>query len=178
MAYALSDGSAEVLVPIADWEFLGAQFDVKAGRARRISNLIAITLPFGMIFFALFPASFLPHPLVFAGILLGLGVWFASPLIWYPLQIRKITQEVETRLKTYPKTRPSKRDPRRQPRVLQILFLLLVGPHLLVSAYGGVAGPDAFLNTLWVGRDFGTLEWIGLVILVLWFLWPRIAKGR
>ncbi|QYU70552.1 hypothetical protein J4558_10720 [Leptolyngbya sp. 15MV] len=178
VAYALADGSREVLVPRGDWIRLGTEYAERTRRVRQIALLTVFGSPFVILFFAIFLADYLPHPIALALLLAGFGWWVGSWLVWYPLQVRRITHDVERCLRSYPATYRSQRDPRRQPRVLQLLFLLLVGPHLLISAYGELAGPDAFRNTPWVGRGFGTAEWIGLAIFVAFFAWPRLVRRR
>lgn len=174
--YMLRDKSGAVLVPAHKWEQIGEAYSRTVRAAKRRAMMIVFGLPFVIMLFALFIAPALPHIVAITLLVSSLLGWALSWMVWYPWKVHQASRTAEQSLRQYPKTRPVPLDPKRAPRVLQLIFLVLVGPNLILSIIGEIGGPDTFRNTPWVGAGMGSFQYAALAVLTLWVLWPAIAR--
>jgi hypothetical protein len=174
--YMLRDKSGAVLVPARQWEQIGQAYSRPVRAAKRRAMKIVFGLPVVILVFALFIAQALPHIVAITLLVSGLLGWVLSWMAWLPWKVHQASRIAEASLRQYPKTRPVPLDPKRAPRVLQVVFLVLVGPNLIFSIIGEIGGPDTFRNTPMVGAGMGPFQYAALAVLTLWVLWPVIAK--
>jgi hypothetical protein len=73
------------------------------------------------------------------------------------LAVRSATARIDAVLAEYPRVESPPRPPRAALNTLEILALVLVGPHLLVQIYGTIH-PNGLLNTPLTGQH---LDWSG-----------------
>ena len=183
--YRLADGSGHVRLPAAEWHRLGREFEARTASVRKRTRwlrigLLPATFLYGMTF-----AQVLP----FGGILI-LAAIFLGPLVIcfsHAREVGKASNAVENALAGFARSRPARRDPRRVPRWLEILFLVLVGPHLLIALAGELGGPDTFRGTPFSGTDVGPMEAIAFILIAVRIAWPflgprlvgaRLARGQ
>ncbi|MDT8280743.1 MAG: hypothetical protein RQ806_09395 [Erythrobacter sp.] len=176
--YMLRDKSGAVLLPARDWERIGEAYSQPVRAAKRRAMLIVFGFPFVILAFALFVGQALPHFVAITLLVGGLLGWVLSWLAWYPWKVFQASRIAEQSLRQYPRTRPVPLDPERAPRVLQLLFLVLVGPNLILSIIGEIGGPDTFRNTPMVGAEMGEFQYLALLIIVIWYGWPLLIARR
>lgn len=177
-AYMLRDGSGAVLVPPCEWERIGTAYGETVRKAKKRAIIIVFGLPWAIMAYALLLAPILPHIVAITLLLGGLLAWAGSWLTWYPWKVLRASQAAEQRLRRFPPTEPLPLDPARQPRVLQIVFLALVGPNLILSLIGEIGGPDTFRNTPMVGASMGPWQYLAVLVMIGWHLWPRLTGIR
>jgi hypothetical protein len=173
IVYALADGSGNVRLSRREWECLGEEFNSRMASVRRRTRLLSLTLLPATFVFGMTLAQFLP----FGGAMI-LGLIFLGPLviyIWHSFDVKKISGLIEWKLSGFQKCAPAERDVRREPRWFEIAFLVLVGPHLLISVAGEIGGPDLFRGTPLSGSGIGPAEAIALLFVAVRVAWPRIA---
>ncbi|QDK34098.1 hypothetical protein [Sphingomonas sp. IC081] len=180
VVYALADKSGSVMVPRLDWLRLANEFEDRMIPVRRVVRRITWGLPVSILAFGLLFARVVPG----SGLIILLML-FGGPLalyFWNARQVQRIAADIEDRLRRYPAATPVPRDLSRTPRVLEIVGLLVVGPHLLISVAGEIGGPDFFRGTPLWGAHVGTSEVFAFAVLFALLTWPRIAirlkRGR
>lgn len=89
--------------------------------------------------------------------------------------MKRVSGSIESKLAAFPSSPEAVRNPRRVPRWFEIAFMLLVGPHLLVSVAGEIGGPDLFRGTPLSGTQVGPAEIAGFILIALRVAWPRIG---
>ncbi len=176
--YMLRDGSGAVSVTARDWNRLGTDYAEAVRGAKRLAIIIVFGAPWAIMISAMFVAPLFPHIIAITLLIAALLSWVGSWLVWFPWKIYRASRAAEQQLRRYPPTEPVPLEPGRRPRVLQIIFLVLVGPNLILSLIGEIGGPDTFRNTPLVGAGMGPWQYLALFILVVWHLWPRLAAYR
>jgi hypothetical protein len=173
IVYRLSNGSGHVLVQGAEWHRLGRDFKSRMAPVRRRTRKLCIGLPPATFLFGMTLAQLLP----FGGAMI-LGAIFLGPLaicLWHSRQVQRISRAIEEELANLPRSEAVERDPRREPRWFEIAFMVLVGPHLLVSIVGEMGGPDFFRGTPFRGAGVGMAEIVAILLIALRMIWPRIG---
>jgi hypothetical protein len=173
VVYRLADGSGHVRLARLKWDALGDRFAAELVPVRRRTFWLSL---------ALFPAIFLfgmtiGQVLPYAGVAILAGI-FLGPLAIYLRHSRKVQEaaaRIEAELERFPLCPAPPRDPRREPRWLQMAFLILVGPPLIIGIIGEIGGPDTFRGTPLVGKGIGPAEVVALLLIALRLAWPRLG---
>lgn len=173
VVYRLADGSGSVRVPVQIWNRLSEEFETALAPSRKRTRWLSIALFPAILIFGMTVAGYIP----FGGVLILVGI-FLGPIAIYLLHSRDvqiITRSIEDRLKTYPSCPAAQPDATRFPRALEIAFMVLVGPHLLLAIIGEIGGPDTFRGTPLSGIGIGTFQILALALIAIRLLWPRVG---
>ncbi len=183
----MPDGNGDVRLAAHEWDALGDWFRAQvAPSARRLRLAVLLTLPLIIAFLAitanvpllktvvewLFDAS----PALFMLFLCG-----ALPLTMatlHALAVQRATDGVNEALADRPRLGTSCLPPPRALNAVELVALVLVGPHLIVSLYGSL-NPGAFRNTPWTGAHLDSRSIAGLVVLLALGLlrWRRMRQS-
>lgn len=173
VVYRLADRSGSVRVPIQVWNRLGEEFETALAPSRKRTRWLSIALFPAILIFGMTVAGYIP----FGGVLILIGI-FLGPIAIYLMHsrdVQTVTRSIEERLKSYPRCPAAQPDAIRFPRVLEIAFMVLVGPHLLLAIIGQIGGPDTFRGTPLSGIGIGAFQMLALGLIAIRLLWPRIA---
>lgn len=173
VVYRLSNGSGHVLVRQAEWNRLSGQFEAQIAPVRRRTR---------QLYLGLFPATFIfgmtiGQYLPFAGLIIVAAV-FLGPItiyLWQARQVQRVSRSIENSLATFPRSPAAFQRSRRVPRWFEIVFLVLVGPDLVIGIVGEIGGPDFFRGTPLWGSGIGPVEAVSLILIALRLCWPRVA---
>jgi hypothetical protein len=173
VVYRLADGSRHVRLTRLEWEALGREFEADRAASRRRTFWLQIGLFPCILLFAMLFGELVP----FAGLMILVGI-FGGPIAIYLRHSAKVQQaaaRIEAKLAGYGEAVRPERDVRREPRWLEIAFLILVGPPLLIGLIGEMGGPDTFRGTPLMGSGVGAFEIAALILIALRLAWPRLA---
>ncbi|HEX9963950.1 MAG TPA: hypothetical protein VGB04_03100 [Allosphingosinicella sp.] len=173
VVYRLADGSRHVRLTRSAWDRLGGEFDAGMAATRRRTFWLSLGLLPGILLFAMTIGQYLP----FAGLMV-LVAFFGGPIAIYlrhSARVQQVSARIEAKLSGCDEGVRPEADVRREPRWLQIAFLLLVGPSLLIGLIGEIGGPDTFRGTPLMGSGIGTFETVALLLIALRLAWPRLA---
>lgn len=171
--YRLGDRSGAVLVARNDWQRLSRDFALRMTPVRKRTRQLNIRLLPATFVFGMTVGQYLP----FSGLLIIAAI-FLGPLFIYwrhSRQVKTFCGMAENELVTYPQCVAAEQDLRREPRWLEIAFMVLVGPHLLIALVGEIGGPDLFRGTPIQGVSVGAVEIITFLLLGLRLAWPRVG---
>ena len=175
VVYRLKDKTACVRVPAREWDLLREEFLLKLAPSRRRTRIHSILLFPAVLVFALTLGQLVP----FTGLIIVTAI-FVGPLAIYlahSFDVRRISCSLEERLRTFPRLPLQEIDKRRFPRALEIAFMLLVGPNLLLAIIGEIGGPDLFRGTPLVGIGIGPFQIAALGLIALRLSWPRLGHS-
>jgi len=187
--FRMRDGKGDVILPTADWNALGDRVrDKVRPSARRLLWALVATIPFGIFLCAVIAAvpglaAALDMVDLFAPGLSVLLITSGLPLYAmarHMLVVQRAVDDVHRSLAAYPRVEASEPAPRKQAlQAFEIAALILVGPRLLIQAYGSL-NPDAFRNTPWTGAHLDASGVAGLVVLAALALlrWRSGAPAR
>ena len=173
VVYRLADGSRHVRLTRLEWDRLGREFDAAMASTRRSTFWISLGLLPGIFLFAMTIGQYL----WFAGVVV-LVAFFGGPIAIYlrhSYRVKRVAARIEARLSGCEEGFRPERDVRREPRWLQVAFLILVGPSLLIGLIGEIGGPDTFRGTPLMGSGIGTFETVAILLIALRLAWPRLA---
>ena len=184
----MPDGQGDVRLAAHEWDALGDWFRVQiTPSARRLRLAVVLTLPLIIAFLAVianvpvlksaFERVFDAAPALFMLFLCG-----ALPLTMtalHALAVQRAVDGVNEALADRPRLGTSCLPPRRALNAMELIALVLVGPHLILGLWGSVF-PGAFLNTPWSGTRLDAFGVAGIaVFLLLGFLrWRRSRPPR
>lgn len=173
VVYRLADGSGHVGLPAREWDAFGDDF-VEA--ARPIGRT-AMWLTIGLL-----PAAFIfgmtvMHIVPGGGWIMIAAVFLGPPAIylWQSYRIKAVARSIEVKLMLKPLVEAPPSTPTRPPRWLEVAFLLLVGPGLIIQVYGSF-NPDAFRNTPWSGMSIDGFGVAGFAVLGAMLVYWRRAR--
>jgi hypothetical protein len=157
VVYRLADGSGHVVLDADEWDAVGEHFRMEVRPVGRTTTWLSIGLFPAIFVFAMTIGQILPG----AGILVLAGI-FLGPIaiyLWQSHRIKHIACAIEKELARLPRAAaPPPAPAGRPPRWLEIAFMLLVGPGLIIQVYGSL-NPTAFRNSPWTGMH---LDWVGI----------------
>ncbi len=175
IVHRLADGAGHVGLDAGEWRAVGEHFAAQARPVRRTVRYLSAGLFPAIFLFGMTIGQVLPGAglVIVAGILLGpLAIY-----LWQSHRINRIARVIEAELARKPRVAAPAVIESRPPRWLEIAFMLLVGPGLIVQVYGSL-NPDAFRNTPWSGTHLG---WPGIagfaVLAAMLFLRRRAGRG-
>lgn len=160
IAYRLADGTGHVGLDAEQWTAVRAHFAAESTAVARVTRWLQVGFFPALFLFGMTIAQVLPFAgLIFlAALLLGpIGIY-----LWQSHRMQRLVQGIEADLATLPRIPAPPRRPFRAPRWLEIVVLLLAGPHLIIQIYGSY-DPDAFRNTPWSGAH---LDETGVVAII------------
>ncbi len=170
ITYLLADKSGHVSVGRAEWDGLLAEFSETVRRVQRTAKWWFAGLFPGIFVFAMTIGQILPG----AGLLIVLGIFFGPPAIylWQSYQVRWAAEAIDLKLALRNRVAAPPPKPFQAPRWLEIVFFVLVGPHLILEAVGS-AYPDAYRNTPLLGTELNWLSAVSFAILaaILYLKW-------
>lgn len=181
--FRMDDGLGDVRLTRQEWEALGRWFRGEvAPSARKLRLAVLLTLPAIIALFGI-AANFPP---VMAALD---SIWSVSPALLmfllcaglpltfmtlHALAVQRAVDGVRAALVDRPRLGAS--PPSRAINIVELVALVLVGPHLIVGLWGSLF-PNAFRNTPWTGAHLDGFGIAGLVVLaLLGFL--RWRRGR
>jgi hypothetical protein len=183
LRFRMDDGKGDVRLTEQEWESLGGWFrEAVAPSARRLRLAILFTVPFGIALLAVI--ANVPALAAVAGridnvvpLLLPLLITAGLPLgaaVAHGLAVQRAFDGVKQALLS--RARLGASPVPRALNALELIALVLVGPHLLVGLVGSLS-PDAFRDTPWSGAQLGLLDLLGLVVLAA-LAWRRWQTNR
>ena len=168
--YQLADKSGHVSVARTEWDSLLGEFSEKVRRVQRTAKWWFAGLFPGIFVFAMTIGQIVPG----AGLLIVLGIFFgpAAIYLWQSHQVRWAADAVELELALRNQVSAPPPNPFQAPRWLEIVFFVLVGPHLALELVGSLY-PDAYRNTPLLGTELNWLSAISFAILsaILYLKW-------
>jgi len=174
VVYRLADKSAYVSVDADEWRALCASFSARVAPVRRRMNWMYLSLPPGIMLYALTLGQVIPG----VGVIILLAIFGGPPAIylWQSREVERIARSIEAELARRPRVMAPPEDPGKPPRLLDIACLYLIGPGLILSVIGEIGGPDTFRGTPLTGTHFGPLAWAASAVIALRLFWW--VRGR
>ena len=181
LRFRMDDGLGDVRLTRQEWEALGGWFRGEvAPSARKLRLAVLLTLPAIIALFGI-AANFPPMMAVLESVervspaLLMFLLCAGLPLtfmILHMLAVQRAVDGVRAALVSRPRLGAS--PPSRAVNTLELIALVLVGPHLIVGLWGSLF-PNAFRNTPWTGAHLDGFGVAGIALfLLLGFLrWRR-----
>lgn len=174
LIYQLKDNSGSVRLSREEWVRIGKTLEGRLRPARRAATGLWIGLPFGILFFGMTTAHFLPGGGLILLMLILLGPF--AVYLWYSTRVQRISAEIEDELRKFPVASvPVAQAVTRPPRTLEIIALVLFGPQIFTGILGEIVGPNTFRNTPWTGAHLGKVEIAIMAIFSVYLIWRWIA---
>jgi hypothetical protein len=183
----MPDGKGDVRLATHEWEALGGWYRAQvAPSAKRLRLAVWLTLPLIIaclgitanvpVLKAAVEGLFEASPALFMLFLCG-----GLPLTMAALHARAVQRAVDgvnEALAGRPRLGTSCLPPPRALNVLELIALVLVGPHLVIGIVGSL-NPDAFRNTPWTGSHLDAQGLAGLAVLLALGLlrWRRTRRA-
>ena len=181
----MPDGKGDVRLATHEWEALGGWFRAQVTpSARRLRLAVLLTLPLIIAFLAivanvpLLKTAFewlfdLSPPL---SMLFLCGALPLTMTTLHALAVQRAMDGVNEALADRPRHGTSCLPASRALNGVELIALVLVGPHLIIGLWGSIF-PNAFRNTPWTGAHLDAFGVAGIaVLLVLGLL--RWRRGR
>jgi hypothetical protein len=186
----MPDGRGDVRLATHEWDALGGWFRAQiAPSARRLRLAVLLTLPLIIAFLAIVanvPALKTVFEWLFnlsppLSMLFLCGALPLTMTALHALAVQRAMDGVNAALADRPRHGTSGLAPSRALNMVELIALLLVGPHLIIGLWGSLF-PNAFRNTPWTGAHLDSAGVAGIAIfLVLGYLrWRRsrpVAPG-
>lgn len=170
----MPDGKGDVRLTANEWEALGGWLrDQVAPSAKRLRLSVWLTLPLIIAFLGIvanipaLKAGFewlfdQAAPLVMLFLCGGLPLTMAA---LHALAVQRAMDGVNEALADRPRHGISNLPPPKALNTVELIALVLVGPHLILGIIGTI-NPDAFRNTPWTGTHLDLRSIAGLVVLL------------
>lgn len=183
LRFRMDDGKGDVRLTGHEWESVSGWFRAEiAPSAKRLRLAILLAVPFGIALLAI--VANVPALAAFADpidravpLLLPLLITAGLPLgaaAAHGLAVQRAFDGVKQALLS--RARLGASPVPRAVNALELIALVLVGPHLLVGIVGTL-NPDAFRNTPWSGAHLGLFDAVGLLALAA-LAWRRWRMNR
>ena len=181
--FRMDDGLGDVRLTRQEWEALGGWFRSEVSpSARKLRLAVLLTLPAIIALFGI-AANFRPVMVALESIesvspaLLMFLLCAGLPLTFMTLHALAVQRAVDgVRAALVDRPRLGASPPPRAINTLELIALVLVGPHLIIGLWGSLF-PNAFRNTPWTGTRLDAFGIAGIVLfLVLGYL--RWRRGR
>lgn len=164
------------------WQSVSAEHDAAIAIAsRRLKWMLLLTIP--VIIATLVVITNVPLltdltdridriPFLGAALVLVIVSWLPlAGLLLHARATARARERLESRLVDLPRIAPPSPRPRLH-QELQILVMLLVGPAILIRAFGTLV-PDAYRNTPLSGTHLGRIDLVAALALVAWLATRR-----
>jgi hypothetical protein len=183
----MPDGKGDVRLTANEWEALGGWFrDQVAPSAKRLRRSVWLTVPLVIAFLGIvYNIPILKAALVWlfdlAGPLVMLFLCSALPLTMTALHCRAVQRAVggvNEALADRPRHGISHLPPPKALNTLELIALVLVGPHLITATLGTLF-PGIFRNTPWTNAHLDLKSVAGLAVLLALGLlrWRRMRQS-
>jgi hypothetical protein len=184
----MPDGKGDVRLTANEWEALGDWFrDQVAPSAKRLRRSVWLAIPLTIAFLGIVynvPILKAAFTWLFdlAGPLVMLFLCSALPLTMTALHCRAVQRAVDgvnAALQDRPRYGISNLPPPKALNVLELIALVLVGPHLITATLGTLF-PGIFRNTPWTNAHLDLKSVAGLAVLLALGLlrWRRMRQGQ
>lgn len=183
LAYRLSDGTGYVRLTKSEWHDVGTFFNESVAPSKRRATVEMLLWIPGYVLFIAIAGAIIPKEFARAlpnwlYSLIFLGPLFATPFVIYlrhSFHVKRVSDAIDATFARRPPTSVPQREPWRPPFWLDVLGLLFVGPHLIVSVIGEL-DPDFFRNTPFTGSRLDALAVFGFALIVVRVVWSATAR--
>jgi hypothetical protein len=177
IVYRLADKSGHVSLPPAEWHGVIGGFDQESKLILRRARRLLFGLFPGILVFGMTLGQILPG----AGILILAAFFLGPPAIylWQSNRVQRLAAAIDAELARRPRVAAPCVPSPHAPRWLEIAFVLLFGPHLILEVYGSF-DPHAFDGTPLMGTQLSWPGIAGFAVLaaILFLRWHRARTAR